>query len=71
MASGEYRRQWHKYLPLAVLNHNTSYHASIGCELVKEEFHIKSWITILETIQANRSLRQPKLRKKFRLGQNS
>ena len=32
MASGEYRRQWHKYLPLAVLNHNTSYHASIGCE---------------------------------------
>ena len=28
----EYRRQWHKYLPLAVLNQNTSYHASIGCE---------------------------------------
>ena len=32
MACGEYRRQWHKYLPLAVLNHNTSYHASIGSE---------------------------------------
>ena len=32
MAYGEYRRQWHEYLPLAVLNHNTSYHASIGCE---------------------------------------
>ena len=32
MACGEYRRQWHKYLPLAVLNHNTSYHASIGCQ---------------------------------------
>ena len=32
MTCGEYRRQWHKYLPLAVLNHNTSYHASIGCE---------------------------------------
>ena len=32
MACGEYRRQWHKYLPLAVLNHNTSYHTSIGCE---------------------------------------
>ena len=32
MACGEYRRQWHKYLPLVVLNHNTSYHASIGCE---------------------------------------
>ena len=32
IACGEYRRQWHKYLPLAVLIHNTSYHASIGCE---------------------------------------
>ena len=32
MASGEYRRQWHKYLPLAVLNYNTTYHSSIGGE---------------------------------------
>ena len=32
MASGGYRRQWHKYLPLAVLNYNTTYHSSIGCE---------------------------------------
>ena len=32
MASGEYRQQWHKYLPLAVLNYNTTYHSSIGCE---------------------------------------
>ena len=32
MACGECRRQWHKYWPLAVLNHITSYHASIGCE---------------------------------------
>ena len=32
MASGEYRRQWHKYLPLSVLNYNTTYHSSIGCE---------------------------------------
>ena len=32
MTSGEYRRQWHKYLPLAVLNYNTTYHSSIGCE---------------------------------------
>ena len=31
-ASGEYRRQWHNYLPLAVLNYNTTYHSSIGCE---------------------------------------
>ena len=32
IASGEYRRQWHKYLPLAVLNYKTTYHSSIGCE---------------------------------------
>ena len=32
MASGEYRRQWHKDLPLAVLKYNTTYHSSIGCE---------------------------------------
>ena len=32
MPSGEYRRQWHKYLPLAVLNYNTTYHSSLGCE---------------------------------------
>ena len=30
MASGDYRRQWHKYLPLAVLNYNTTYHATLG-----------------------------------------
>ena len=35
MAPGEYRRQWHKYLPLAVLNCNATYHSSIGCELSK------------------------------------
>ena len=32
MASGDYRRQWHKYLPLAGLNYNTTYHATLGCE---------------------------------------
>ena len=32
MASGEYRRQWHKYLPLAVLIYKTTYHYSIGSE---------------------------------------
>ena len=32
LASGEYRPQWHKYLPLAVLNYNTTYHSSIGYE---------------------------------------
>ena len=31
-ATGEFRNNWHKYLPLAVLNHNTTHHASLGCE---------------------------------------
>ena len=32
MASGEYRKQWHKYLPIPILNYNTTYHSSIDCE---------------------------------------
>ena len=32
MASGEYRKQWHKYLPIAILNYNTTYHSSTDCE---------------------------------------
>ena len=31
-ATGEFRNNWHKSFPLAVLNHNTTYHASLGCE---------------------------------------
>ena len=32
MASGEYPRQWHKHLPLAVLHYNTTYPSKIGIE---------------------------------------
>ena len=32
MASGKYRKQWHKYLPNAILNYNTTYHSSTDCE---------------------------------------
>ena len=32
MASGEYRKQWHKYLRIAILNYNTTYHSRIDCE---------------------------------------
>ena len=32
MASGEYRKQWHKFLPIAILIYNTKYHSSIDCE---------------------------------------
>ena len=31
-ATGEFRNNWHKYVPLAVLIHNTTYHPSLGCE---------------------------------------
>ena len=31
-ASGEYKKQWHKYLPIAILHYNTTYHSSIDCE---------------------------------------
>ena len=31
--TGERRSLWHKYVTIAVLNYNTSYHASTGCEL--------------------------------------
>ena len=47
MACGEYRRHWHKYLPLAVLNHNTSYHASIGCDSTRV-FHGRIPFNILD-----------------------
>ena len=32
MASGEYRKQWHKYLPIAILNYYTTCHSSSDCE---------------------------------------
>ena len=47
MASGEYRRQWHKYLPLAVLTYNTSYHFSTGCETGKV-FHGRNPYNVLD-----------------------
>ena len=31
-ATGEFRNSWHKFLPQAVLYHNTTYHASLRCE---------------------------------------
>ena len=42
MASGEYKKQWHKSLPIAILNYNTTYHSSVDYE-PSQVFHgIKS-----------------------------
>ena len=30
-ASSEYRKQWHKFLPIAILHYKTTYHSSIDC----------------------------------------
>ena len=32
IGTGGRRSMWHKYFSIAVLNYNTSYHESIGCE---------------------------------------
>ena len=47
MASGDYRRQWHEYLPLAVLNYKTTYHATLGCE-PSRRFHGRIPYSILD-----------------------
>ena len=31
-ASGEYRKQWHKYLPVRILIYNRTYHSSVHCD---------------------------------------
>ena len=33
--TGERRTMWHQLLPMAVLNYDTSYHSSLGCEPIK------------------------------------
>ena len=47
MASGEYRKQWHKNLPIAILNYNTTYHSSIDCE-PSRVFHGRVPLNILD-----------------------
>ena len=38
-ATVEFRNNWQKFLPLAVLNQNTTYHATLGCE-PRRVFHV-------------------------------
>ena len=45
--TGERRTLWHKYINIAVLNYNTSYHTSIGCEPIRV-FHGRSPHNVLD-----------------------
>ena len=45
--TGERRSLWHKYNNIAVLNYNTSYHTSIGCELSRV-FHGRTPYNVLD-----------------------
>ena len=47
MASGEYGKQWQKYLPIALLNYKTKYHFSIVCE-PSRVFHGRGLQNILD-----------------------
>ena len=74
MASGEYRHQWHKDLPLVVLKYNTTYHSSIGCEPSKV-FHGRIPYSVLDHKLRNfpkkTSSRQLNSRKKYSKERNS
>ena len=46
--TGERRSLWHKYINIAVLNYNTSYHTSIGCE-TSRDFHGRIPYNVLDS----------------------
>ena len=56
--TGEQRSLWHKYINIAVLNYNTSYHTSIGCE-PSQVFHGRIPYTVLDLKLGIRSQQQP------------
>ena len=56
--TGEWRSFWHKYVSIAVLNYNTSYHKSIGCQ-PSRVFHGRIPYNILDLKLAIRPQQQP------------
>ena len=56
--TGERRSLWHKYISIAVLNYNNSYHSSIGCELSRV-FHGRIPCNILDLKMGNRPQKIP------------
>ena len=56
--TGERRSLWHKYINIAALNYNTSYHTSIGCE-PSRVFHGRIPYIELDLKLGNRPQQQP------------
>ena len=56
--TGERRSLWHNYINIAVLNYNTSYHTSIGCE-PSRVFHGRFSYNILDIKLGIRPQQQP------------
>ena len=56
--TGKRRSLWHKYINIAVLNYNTSYHTSIGCE-PSRVFHGRIPYNVLDLKLGNRPQQQP------------
>ena len=58
LATGERRSSWHKNINFAVLNYNTSYHTSIGCE-PSRIFHGRIPYNVLDLKLGIRPQQQP------------
>ena len=56
--TGEWRSLWHKYINIAVLNYNTSYHTSFGCE-PSRVFHGRIPYNVLDLKQGICPQQQP------------
>ena len=56
--TGERISMWHKYINIAILNYNTSYHTSIGCE-PSRVFHGRIPYNILDLKSRIRPQQQP------------
>ena len=56
--TGEWRSLWHKYINIAILNYNTSYHTSIGCE-PSRVFHGRIPYNVLDLKLGIRPHQQP------------
>ena len=56
--TGERRSLWHKYINIAVLNYNTSYHTSTGCE-PSRVFHSRNPYNVLDLKLGIRAQQQP------------